>query len=459
MSKLYVGNMDFHKLLHRKAEEQRTSEEAKPAFEVIPPLKSTSEMPARLLEQKVGRIHGSLVYFNDEMFPHLAGSKVDLANQFCVFADRAGALSDGRTKAYSNFENLVMPCNITDNEGRTWHFAEILGGGLPTDSVYGTRTSVCTGPGDNNPIHYVGEGSETWGLFDRREAEADRDFSLKVLGRGGHTSIPFMMLEPDKIITESGELRPIKELQGEGKVSKTIEYRDETTSYQPVVYVRLSSEVRRVFDAEKSDFEEITKKNGISIEAFRRQLTERAAKTLAIMHDFGVVKPTIWHGITLDGSIVDHHYNIKPDRIWGAAKDVVEAVQTICKAMPILDEKYADSQFQAGLLLSDENLSIKSRNNIESQVRDITSLFLKEYLASRKNLSESERLKMLKEFNSKKIEFTGLDIEIIGTVEFVDKPKPRRGSLNEKALEAPSGETGAQESKKAEGEEKKKAKK
>jgi hypothetical protein len=429
--------MDFHKLLHRKPEEE------KPAFEEIPPMKSTSEVPAKLLAQKVGRIHGSLVYFNDEMFPHLSGSKVDLAKQFCVFADRAGAWGDGKTKAYSNGRNIVLPCQLTDRDKHTWPLGEVQGAGLPTDNVW-----------DNpNPIYYVGEARDTWGIFDKRKAEADRDFSLEVLKRGGYTSMPFMILEIDKIITESGELRDIKELQEEGKISKTIEYRDETTPYQPVVYVRLSSEVRPLFNAEKSDFVEIAKKNEMDIEAFRRRLAERAAVTLAVIHDFGVVKPTIWYDLTLDGSIVNLEKNIKPEGLSTAASDVVEAVQTICKRMPILNEKYSDEQFQAGLLLTDENLSIKSRENIELQVRDVAALFLKEYRASRKNLSESEREEMLKQFKSKEIKFTGLGIEVLGTVEFVDKPKSRGGSLNEKALEALSSETGAQESEKAAGEE------
>jgi len=435
--------MDFHKLLHRKPEE------AKPAFEEIQPMKSTSEVPEKLIAQKVGRIHGSLVYFNDEMFPHLSGSKGDLAKQFCIFVDRAEALSDGKTKAYSNGMNIVLPCQLTDKDKRTWSFAEVQGAGLPTDNVW-----------DNpNPIYYIGESCDTWGIFDKRKAEVDRDFSLKVLEKGGHTSMPFMILEIDKIITRTGEFIPIEELQKQGKISKTIEYRDETTPYQPVVYVRLSSEVRQLFDAEKSDFVEIAKKNEMSIEAFRRHLAERAAVTLAVIHDFGVVKPTIWYDLTLDGSIVNLEKNIKPYGLSTAASDVVEAVQTICKRMPILNEKYSDDQFQAGLLLSDENLSIESRTNIELQVRDVAAHFLKEYRARRKNLSESERQEMLKYFNSKEIKFTGLGIEILGTVKFVDKPKPRRGSSNEKALEALSGETDSQESKKAAGEEKKKAQK
>jgi hypothetical protein len=53
--------MDFHKLVHRKPEE------SKPAFEEIPPMKSTPEVPEKLLAQKVGRIHGSRVYFKGKL--------------------------------------------------------------------------------------------------------------------------------------------------------------------------------------------------------------------------------------------------------------------------------------------------------------------------------------------------------------------------------------------------------
>jgi hypothetical protein len=393
-------------------------------------------MPARLLEQKVGRIHGNLIYFNEEMFPHLSGSKSELANQFCVFADRTGKWGDGKTKAYSNYENMILPVQLTDKDGRTWHLAEIIGSGLPTDSV-DAHPPACSGmAGTNNPIVYVGEGGfVTHGLLDRRQAEADRDFSLKVREKGGHTTMPFMILEIDKIITETGELKPIKELQEEGKVAKTFwcGVEGKVVPLQPVVYIRLSSEVRSIVDAEKSDFREIAEKNGVSIEAFRRQLTERAAKTLAIIHDFGVSKPTIWHDVHLDGSIVNYHYNIKPDR-GDSAHQVVTAVQTICNAMPILKEKYADSQFQASLLLSDENLSKESRANIEAQVRGITSLFLGTYRASRKNMSEGERQEMLKEFKREDTKFTGGIISDVWTVEFVEKPKAE-GRAGEKALD------------------------
>jgi hypothetical protein len=224
-------------------------------------------------------------------------------------------------------------------------------------------------PEDIQPVIQNDKLHEAQGLFDIEGAIADRDSSMLFLKNGVKTTAPFMIIEISEVIMKDGGRKSIEDLKKERKLTKNIQYDDEILPYRPVLYIKLFSEVMRLKDAKKQDFEKFASEHGMSLKEYKRWWVEREAQNLAGIHGLGKYHGSISnHNLTIDGCIVDND-SVK-DASFGHAT-AVDLRELLCS------------------LIS---------NVTASETRELSRIFIKKYLEGRGNIGEQELKNLEAEF-------------------------------------------------------------
>jgi hypothetical protein len=350
----------MQKLFHR--DEREPSDGIRNIAEEIR-ARPMSKLSDKFFTEQVTRIKGKLVYFNDELFPSLSAVKDDIAKELSLFVDWSGKNAEFDAKRLlGHGRSFSFNRVLVDKEGRVWKYINVKGGGVSRKNILDATEPIVKG----EELH------EAQGLFDIEGALTDKDFSLMLLKQGDKTAAPFIIIQIEEVLTKNGERKSIVDLKKEGKLSENILYDTGVSSYRPVLYIRLFSEVMRLDDASKVNYENFAKEHEMSLKGYKRWWVARAAKNLAGIHNLGKYHGYISeHNLTIDGCIVDYD-SIKdfpyPDTFFS---DFHNLIDLACRYLPDLKD---------------------------SERKDLAVLLLEKYFEGRKNLTERELRYMQAEF-------------------------------------------------------------
>jgi len=314
-----------------------------------------SKLSDRFYSEDVGKVKGRLVYFNDELFPRLSAVKEEIAKELSLFVDWSGKNAEFEAKRLlEHGRSFSFNHVLVDKEGRVWKYIHIKGGGVSKRNILDA----------NQPVTQGGELDEAEGLFDIEGAVADRDSSMLFLRNGVGTSAPFMIIELREAIMKDGGRKSIEDLKKEGKLPENIPYDDEILPYRPVLYIRLFSEVMRLADATKSDYEKFAREHKMSLKEYRRWWVGREAENLAGIHELGKFHSGISdHNLTIDGCIVDN-----------------DSIKSISGSDAIFD----DFKYLLNVICTTMTDSFSSEKN------ELPKLLLEKYLKGRRNIEGKE---------------------------------------------------------------------
>lgn len=314
-----------------------------------------SKLSDRFYSEDVGGVKGKLVYFNDELFPRLSAVKDEIAKELSLFVDWSGKNAEFDAKRLSQHgRSFFFNHVLVDKEGRVWKYIHVKGGGVSKKNIRDANQPVTSGE----------ELDEAEGLFDIEGAVADKDSSMLFLRNGVKTAAPFMIIEIEEVITKNGERKSIEDLKKKGELHKNIRYDEEILPYRPVLYIRLFSEVMRLEDATKSDYEKFAEEHKMSLKEYRRWWVGREADNIARIHELGKFHNGISdHNLTIDGCIVDND----------SVKSISGSDATFFEFTYLLNV--------IGINMADS--SSPEKNNL-------SKLLLEKYLKGRKNIDRKE---------------------------------------------------------------------
>jgi hypothetical protein len=298
------------------------------------------ELSDKFTIEKVGRIEGKIIYFNEDFFGGRI-SKEDI-EKLSIFADRSGKnTTQELLRLPQHARSVCLVFRVSDNLGNNHNYIEIKGAGMTDKGILGQI----------NTVNY------TWGLLDYESAKADCEESNYLLKNGVETSVPLAIIEIKEAILADGKKKSIEELKKQGLIPQTIEYEGEEYKYRPVVYLRAFPEVMRIRDADREDYEKFAKEHGMSMNEYVDWWTEKVAKNIAKIHNLGKVHCNlIGHNLTLDGRIVDNDTVIDVDsssKIDLYSKDIEDIIFKgfedllnfmVRKSRPLFLEKYLENR-------------------------------------------------------------------------------------------------------------------
>jgi hypothetical protein len=331
-----------------------TTQKEEPLKDVLQ-ARPMSKLSDRFYSEDVGRIKGKLVYFNDELFPKLSAVKEEIAKELSLFVDWSGKNAEFEAKRLlEHGRSFSFNHVLVDKEGRVWKYIHVKGGGVSKRNIRDA----------NQPVTSGGELDEAEGLFDIEGAVADRDSSILFLKNGVKTAAPFMIIEIKEAIMKDGGRKSIEDLKKEGKLPENIRYDDEILPYRPVLYIRLFSEVMRLADATKSDYEKFAEEHKMSLKEYRRWWVGREAENLARIHELGKFHGGIGdHNLTIDGCIVDN-----------------DSIKSISGS----DATFEDFKYLLNMVCTTMTDSFSPEKN------ELPKLLLEKYLKGRRNIDGKE---------------------------------------------------------------------
>ncbi|MEM3555105.1 MAG: hypothetical protein QXF56_00040 [Candidatus Micrarchaeia archaeon] len=251
-----------------------------------------SKLSDNFFEERVARVSGKLVMFNDELIKNFPIKKEDIEKNLSVFVDWKGknvSEKDIITNMLGLLEHgrsLSFNLKFADVYGNVYNYVEVKGVGMPQKSIHAGEQPV------------EKHGQTIWGLMNLENAKADWEASNLFIKNGIKTSAPIAIIEIKEVIMADGEKVGVEEL----KKRKII-----PESFQPVLYVRGFSELMRVDEAEKEDFEKFAAQRGMSIRGYTLWWVERQANNLARIHNLNKSHGhLIPQNLTLDAGMVDN---------------------------------------------------------------------------------------------------------------------------------------------------------
>jgi hypothetical protein len=160
----------------------------------------------------------------------------------------------------------------------------------------------------------------------------------------------------------------VEELKREGKIREYMTDFDthEQYEYIPVLFLRAFSEVLRVGDSDKHDFEAFAKKMGMKLQEYGNWWTEEIAKNIAKMHNLGKIHTNLTpQNLTLDGRFVDN-----------------DTVKSLRPGIEV--------SFLTDITSALDSLSYFCAVSWASKVQEHDALFLKTYFENFRNIGEND---------------------------------------------------------------------
>jgi len=352
-----------------------------------------SKLSDAFYSKDVGRVKGKLVYFNDELFPRLSAVKEDIAKELSLFVDWSGKNAEFEAKALpTHSRSFSFNHILVDKEGRVWKYVCVKGGGMSMRNI----------PEDIQPVDQHDRLHEAQGLFDIEGAIADRDFSMLFLKNGVKTTAPFMIIEITEVIMKDGGRKSIEDLKKARKLTKKIRYDKEILPYRPVLYVRLFSEVMRLQDAKKQDFEKFASEHGMSPKEYRRWWIERGAQNLAGIHRLGKYHGNISsHNLTLDGCIVDND-GVKDVSFDDATRiDLTDFLCSILYCVPASETRELSRTFIEKYLEGRGNIEERELKHLEAEFGGHYSSFGRDLRLAYAEFGDAIAMEIQRRFNRK----------------------------------------------------------
>jgi len=248
-----------------------------------------SKLSGDFFEEKVAKVKGQLVMFNEELFKNFPIKKEDIEKNLSVFVDWKGrnVSEDARMLGLPGHgRSLSFNLKFGDIYGNIYNYVEIKGVGMPQKSVHAGE----------QPVEKY--GPRVWGLTNLENAKADWEVSNLFIKNGIKTSAPVAIIEIKEVIMGDGEKAGVEELRRRGVLPK---------NFQPVLYIRGFSELMRIDEAEREDFEKFAAHHGMSLHKYASWWVERQADNLAKIHNLNKSHGhLIGQNLTLDGGMVDN---------------------------------------------------------------------------------------------------------------------------------------------------------
>jgi hypothetical protein len=273
----------------------------------------------RFSAENAMEIKGELILFNDEFFRKNFPIRKEDMKKLTVFTYRAEdekePKSDNKNAVLEllrlpeHGRNLFFNIRFCDDRGSVYQYVDIKGIGLPKHvDLLGIMGNILvfdsTTLTDSETIRKGIRGM--WGLVDYESAVKDWEQSNELIRGGVETATPIAIIKINEIFSKNDQRKSIKELKEEGIIPTKITYDEKEYDYTPVVYLRAFSEVMRVKDATKEDFEKFAKEHGMTFDEYVDWWTGKVAKNLAGMHILGKIHGNlIPQNLTIDGRIVD----------------------------------------------------------------------------------------------------------------------------------------------------------
>jgi hypothetical protein len=313
-----------------KVEKDKGKDGVREAVERVRPRPMSKLSSETFSIEHVKEVKGELLLFNDEFFSKNFPIRKEELAKLTVFTFRTdyGKTHDYDLMGYfrgSHFmsrqkehgRNVSLePFTFADDKGNIYRYIDIKGVGLPRYiDVPGLQTSldIHNFAASIKPPETIREGPRgMWGLLDYESAMKDWDESIELMRAGVGIAAPVALFRLDELFLKNGDRKTIEELKNEGIMPRKIPFEDHDTGqteeydYIPVLYLRAFSEVMRVSNAKKEDYEKFAKENGITIDEYADWWVGKIAGNLAKMHSIGKIHGNlITQNITMDGKIVD----------------------------------------------------------------------------------------------------------------------------------------------------------
>ncbi|NYZ76161.1 hypothetical protein H0N98_02830 [Candidatus Micrarchaeota archaeon] len=284
-------------MIYKQAKEERKepSESIRDALDAVKPKPMSVLSKERFFKQNVSEIKCEPLLFNSKLFKHLPIRKEDVENKLSVFVDRSGnAVTMELLGLTAHGRSFFLNVKFSDRFGNVYNYIDIKGAGMHEKEWHET-------------IRVYGYDEDIGGLLNYDDAKIDWDMSNLFLRNRIRTSAPIAMGRVEEIIFAGGKRPSMKDLRMQGWIPPYVEEEYQRIKYVPVIYIRGFSEIMRLQDAEKEDYERFANAHGMTLVEYRDWWIEEVAKNLARMHNLGKAHNALnVHNLTLDGCIVDH---------------------------------------------------------------------------------------------------------------------------------------------------------
>jgi hypothetical protein len=302
----------MHKLL--KEEETKLQE---PMREVLQgehrdrPMSEVSK--ERFSLENVTAIRGHLKRFNKEDFPQLPIRKGEgflnrllgtdgINEEIFLFVDRSGKnATQELLRPPEHGRSLCFNLIFADSEGNKYKYIVLKGVGLSETGTYGDTETV------RKKIRQHADGLTVTvqGMYDLERALKDWKMAKLLHKKGVKVPLPIAIVELDEFVMADGTKTGVKEAMGK-ILPREMWYHGEQWENRPVIYLRAFSEVMRLDDATKQDFESYAAEQGKQLDEYLELLGSRMAENLLKIHKAGKVHANLLtHNWTMDGKPVD----------------------------------------------------------------------------------------------------------------------------------------------------------
>jgi len=329
------------------------AEEVRPDVPIKDVLEETGTRPMSKLSKQfdienVAVVKGVLRKFNDELFPELPIRKGEgflnklfgrdkITDELFLFVDRSGKnTSQELLRLPGHGRNFSFNVKFSDAEGNVYSYIDIKGGGLSGKGSRKEAETVRTEIVEQAKWRKV----SVRGMGDWEEATKDWETSEFFRKKGVKVAPPIAIVEIEEFILADGTKVSVKDAM-KRMLPRNLEYHGETYKNRPVLYLRAFTEVMRLSDATKDDFEKFAKEHGKSLDEYLNWLGGKMADNLIKIHKSGIAhKNLIAHNWTIDGHVVDFDTVEKADseKILDDASFTVAAMHSMCVVKGSLSE-------------------------------------------------------------------------------------------------------------------------
>jgi len=345
-------------MAQKLAQDKGDERDIKEAVERARPMSVLSD---KFFRQGVAKVEGVLMEMNEEVLPNLPLKKEKIAKELSLFVDWSGKnVEMDLLGLYSHGRVLSFNLAFSDKYGNIYNYISVKGLGMPERSEVAERR--------NEPIE-KDEKKGAWGLQEYWGAKAEWEASNEFLKNGIQTSVPIAIIRLDSI-TLRGERKSVKELKEQGIIPQNIEYDDELHDYQPVIYLVGFSEMMRIRDARRDDYEQFADSHKMKFQEYVKWWSDKLAVNIAKLHNLGKVHTYMTdHNLTLDGCFVDND----------GVRDLGKPEKTLGR-----EREITDVLFQIPIFFAETREDVKTAADMRKCRMD----FLRKYLENRENLEK-----------------------------------------------------------------------